>query len=51
MGKLDIALRDIISNIPHKFIKILTGKEAVELLDNTFPSLPSKNVKLTLSLK
>jgi hypothetical protein len=51
MGKLDITLRDIISNIPHKFIEILTGKKAVKILDNTFPSVKERKADLILEME
>jgi len=50
-GKLDITLRDIISNIPHKFIKILTNKKAVKILDNTFPSVKERKADLILEME
>jgi predicted transposase YdaD len=51
MGKLDITLRDIISNIPHKFVEILTGKRAVKILDNTFPSVKERKADLILEME
>ncbi len=51
MGKLDITLRDIIQNIPHKFIEILTGKKAVKILDNTFPSVKERKADLILEME
>jgi len=51
MGKLDITLRDIISNIPYKFVKILTGKKAVKILDNAFPSVKERKADLLLELE
>ena len=51
MGSLDITLRDIISNIPVKFVKILTGKDAVEILDNSFPSVKERKADLILKMK
>jgi len=38
MAKFDKTLRDIIQNIPQKFVSILTGKKGKKILDNTFPS-------------
>jgi hypothetical protein len=51
MGKLDITLRDIIQNIPHKFIEILTDKRAVKILDNTFPSVKERKADLILEME
>ncbi len=50
MGKLDITLRDIIQNIPYKFVKILTGKNAIKILDNTFPSVKERKADLIIEL-
>ncbi len=50
MGKLDITLREIIQNIPYKFVKILTGKNAIKILDNTFPSVKERKADLILQL-
>jgi len=51
MGKLDITLRDIISNIPYKFVNILTNKKAVKILDNTFPSVKERKADLILEME
>jgi len=51
MGKLDITLRDIIQNIPHKFVELLTGKKAVRILDNTFPSVKERKADLILEME
>jgi len=51
MANLDITLRDIISNIPQKFIKTLTKKEGVKILDNTFPSTKERKADLVLELE
>ncbi|WP_255326841.1 hypothetical protein [Persephonella sp. KM09-Lau-8] len=37
MAKFDRTLRDIIQNIPQKFISILTGKKALKFLIIPFP--------------
>jgi len=51
MAKLDKTLRDIIQNIPQKFIKILTGKKGTKILDNTFPSTKERVADLVLQLE
>ncbi|WP_029520808.1 hypothetical protein [Persephonella sp. IF05-L8] len=51
MAKLDKTLRDIIQNIPQKFISILTGKKGSKILDNTFPSIKERLADLVLELE
>ncbi len=51
MAKFDRTLRDIIQNIPQKFISILTGKKGVKILDNTFPSTKERVADLVLQLE
>ncbi len=51
MAKLDKTLRDIIQNIPQKFISILTGKKGTKILDNTFPSTKERIADLVLELE
>jgi len=51
MAKLDKTLRDIIQNIPQKFVSILTGKKGTKILDNTFPSTKERVADLVLELE
>ena len=51
MAKFDITLRDIISNIPQKFINLLTGQKGVKILDNTFPAVKERRADLILELE
>ena len=51
MAKFDKTLRDIIQNIPQKFVSILTGKKGVKILDNTFPSTKERVADLVLQLE
>ena len=51
MNKIDITLRDIIQNIPIKFIELLVGKKAVKILDNTFPSVKERKADIVLELE
>ncbi len=51
MAKFDRTLRDIIQNIPQKFISILTGKKGSKILDNTFPSTKERLADLVLELE
>ncbi|WP_051654665.1 hypothetical protein [Persephonella sp. IF05-L8] len=51
MAKFDKTLRDIIQNIPQKFISILTGKKGSKILDNTFPSTKERLADLVLELE
>ncbi len=51
MAKFDKTLRDIIQNIPQKFISILTGKKGTKILDNTFPSTKERIADLVLELE
>ncbi|WP_051654152.1 hypothetical protein [Persephonella sp. KM09-Lau-8] len=51
MAKFDKTLRDIIQNIPQKFISILTDKKGSKILDNTFPSTKERLADLVLELE
>ena len=51
MAKFDKTLRDIIKNIPQKFVSILTGKKGIKILDNTFPSVKERVADLILELE
>ncbi len=51
MAEFDKTLRDIIQNIPQKFISILTGKKGTKILDNTFPSTKERVADLVLQLE
>ncbi len=51
MAKFDITLRDIIQNIPQKFVSILTGQRGEKILDNTFPSTKERKADLILQLE
>ncbi len=49
--KLDITLRDIIQEIPPKFIQILTGKSATKLLDTSLPEVKDRRVDFLVELE
>ena len=49
--KIDILLRDIIQKIPEKFIKLLTGMQGTQILDNTFPSIKERKADLVVELE
>ncbi len=51
MAKFDKTLRDIIKNIPQKFVSILTRKKGEKILDNTFPSTKERVADLVLQLE
>ncbi len=51
MAEFDKTLRDIIQNIPQKFVSILTGKKGTKILDNTFPSTKERVADLVLELE
>ncbi len=51
MAKFDKTLRDIIQNIPQKFVSTLTGKKGTKILDNTFPSTKERVADLVLQLE
>ena len=51
MAEFDKTLRDLIQNIPQKFVSILTGKKGVKILDNTFPSTKERVADLVLELE
>ncbi len=51
MAKFDKTSRDIIQNIPQKFISILTEKKGTKILDNTFPSTKERIADLVLQLE
>ena len=47
----DKTLRDIVQGIPQRFIKILTGKKAIELLDPSFPKVEERKADLVVRLE
>ena len=51
MAEFDKTLRDLIQNIPQKFVSILTGKKGTKILDNTFPSTKERVADLVLQLE
>ncbi len=51
MAKLDITLRDVIQEIPPKFIQILTGKSATKLLDTSLPEVKDRRVDFLVELE
>ncbi|WP_456401773.1 hypothetical protein [Persephonella sp.] len=51
MGKVDITLRDVVQEIPQRFIKILTGKSGVRLLDTSLPEVKDRRVDLLVELE
>ncbi len=51
MAEFDKTLRDLIQNIPQKFVSILTGKKGIKILDNTFPSTKERVADLVLELE
>jgi predicted transposase/invertase (TIGR01784 family) len=48
---MDILLIDILQKIPRKFIYLLTGKEGIKILDNTFPTIKERKADLVVELK
>ena len=51
MVKIDISLREVISNLPHKFVEILTNKKGVKLLDTALPNVKDKRADLIVELE
>ena len=51
MGKIDITLRDVIQEIPPKFIQILTGKKAKKLLDTSLPEVKERRADFLVELE
>ena len=51
IAEFDKTLRDIVQNIPQRFISILTGKKGVKILDNTFPSTKERVADMVLQLE
>ncbi len=50
-NKFDITLRDIIQNIPEKFVEIISGKKAVKILDTSFPSIKERRADAIFELE
>ena len=48
--KMDILLRDLVQQIPEKFVYVLTGHKATRFLDNTFPSVKERRADFVLEL-
>ena len=48
--KMDILLRDLVQQIPEKFVYVLTGHKATRFLDNTFPSVKERRADFILEL-
>ena len=48
--KMDILLRDLVQQIPEKFVYLLTGHKATRFLDNTFPSVKERRADFILEL-
>ncbi len=51
MGKIDITLRDIIQEIPPKFVQLLTGKNAKKLLDTSLPQVKERRADFLVELE
>ncbi len=51
MGKIDITLREVIQEIPNKFIELLTGKNARKLLDTSLPEVKERRADLLVELE
>ena len=51
MVKIDISLREVISNLPHKFVEILTNKQGIKLLDTSLPNVKDKRADLIVELE
>jgi phage-related protein len=49
--KIDITLRDVISNLPAKFIKLLTGNRGKKLLDSNLPDVKDKRADLVVLME
>jgi predicted transposase YdaD len=49
--KIDISLRDVISNLPTKFIKLLTGNRGKKLLDSSLPDVKDKKADLVVLME
>ena len=49
--KIDITLRDVISNLPHKFIELLTNKKGIKLLDTSLPQVKDKRADLIVLME
>ena len=51
MGKIDITLRDIIQEIPSKFVQLLSGKNAKKLLDTSLPQVKERRADFLVELE
>ncbi len=51
MGKIDITLRDIIQEIPPKFVQLLSGKNAKKLLDTSLPEVKERRADFLVELE
>ncbi len=51
MGKIDITLRDIIQEIPSKFVQLLSGKNAKKLLDTSLPEVKERRTDFLVELE
>ncbi len=51
MGKIDITLRDIIQEIPPKFVQLLSGKNAKKLLDTSLPEVKERRAYFLVELE
>jgi len=49
--KIDITLRDVISNLPHKFIELLTNSRGKKLLDSNLPDVKDKRADLIVLME
>jgi len=47
----DLLLRDLIQQIPQKFLSLLAGQKGVKILDNTFPSVKERKADLVVELE
>ncbi len=51
MVKIDITLRDIIQEIPPKFVQLLSGKNAKKLLDTSLPEVKERRADFLVELE
>jgi len=47
----DRTLRDLLQDIPTTFVKLLTGKNAIKMLDSRFPNVEEKEADLIVELE
>jgi len=47
----DRTLRDLLQGLPSTFVKLITGKKAIKMLDSRFPSVEEKEADLIVELE